>query len=276
MSIFDLFRKKANEEQSQAPVVDSKPNAKPEQATTFKVQESPEVQETPKERTSSTVECCTIGDGKRRVHNLLILDESGSMSSIYQPALTGVNETLQTIREAQKKHSNQQHYVTLVAFDSSHYNLIYKNTAAENAKDITKKQYRPGGCTPLFDAMGRSITELRDYVGANDVVLVSIITDGYENASHEYDGRAIKALVRTMKSEGWVFTYIGANQDVEAIASSMSIDNHLCFEATLTGASDMFDKENRCRKKFFSKITPNQIMSDIITDYFDEDDEEDK
>lgn len=31
------------------------------------------------------------------VHNLIILDESGSMQSIYLPALTGVNETLQTI-----------------------------------------------------------------------------------------------------------------------------------------------------------------------------------
>lgn len=270
MSIFDLFKKKATEEPSQAQVVDTKSSAKPEHATTLKVETSPEVKGTPKEGTSSTVENNAIEDDKRRVHNLLILDESGSMSSIYQPALTGVNETLQTIREAQKEHSDQKHYVTLVAFDSSHYNQIYKNTAAENAMDITKEQYRPGGCTPLFDAMGRSITELREYVSANDVVLVTIITDGYENASHEYDGRAIKALVETMKSEGWVFTYIGANQDVEAVASSMSIDNHLCFEATLTGASDMFDKEIRCRKKFFSKITPNQKMSDICDDYFDE------
>lgn len=274
MSIFDLFRKRTNDEQAPAPMLDTKPTSKPEHATTSKVEASPEVKETPKEGTSSTVETNAIDDGKRRVHNLLILDESGSMSSIYQPALTGVNETLQTIREAQKEHSDQEHYVTLVAFDSSHYNQIYKNTSAENAEDITKEQYRPGGSTPLFDAMGRSITELRDYVGANDVVLVTIITDGYENASHEYDGRAIKALVETMKSEGWVFTYIGANQDVEAVASSMSIDNHLCFEATLTGASDMFDKEIRCRKKFFSKITPNQRMSDICEDYFDEDEED--
>ena len=118
--------------------------------------------------------------------------------------------------------------------------------------------------------MGRSITELRDYADKNDVVLVTIITDGYENASHEYDGRAIKALVEAMKSQGWVFTYIGANQDVEAVANSMSIDNHLCFEATQRGASDMFDKEIRCRKKFFSKITPNQKMSDVCNDYFDE------
>lgn len=42
----------------------------------------------------------------KRVFNLIVLDESGSMSSIYQPALTGVNETLQTIREAKIENEN--------------------------------------------------------------------------------------------------------------------------------------------------------------------------
>lgn len=275
MSIFDLFKKKSTVEPSQAPVAGSIRTAKSAHQATPEVIEASEVKESPKIETALSGAKETKCEGKRRVHNLLILDESGSMSSIYQPALTGVNETLQTIREAQKEHPDQEHFVTLVAFDSSHYNQIYKNTPAEKAKDITKEQYRPGGCTPLFDAMGRSITELRDYVGMNDVVLVTIITDGYENASHEYDGRAIKALVESMKSEGWVFTYIGANQDVEAVANAMSIDNHLRFEASQTGARDMFDKEIRCRKKFFSKITPNQKMSDVCFDYFEEDEEED-
>jgi len=265
MSIFDLFKKK--------PAVSEK---SPAEDTTSQstVPESPKGNGCENPSTATAQSEKGTSDGKCKVHNLLILDESGSMQSIYQPALTGVNETLQTIREAQKEHPQQEHFVSLVAFDSYHYNQIYKNTPADHAKDISKEQYRPGGCTPLFDAMGCSITELRNTVGDGDVVLVTIITDGYENASREYDGKAIKALVETMKSQGWVFTYIGANQDVEAVANSMSIDNHLCFEATLTGASDMFEKEIRCRKKFFSKIVPNQRMSHICDDYFDEDEEE--
>ena len=35
------------------------------------------------------------------VHNMLILDESGSMHSIYNQALTGANETIQSIRAEQ-------------------------------------------------------------------------------------------------------------------------------------------------------------------------------
>lgn len=215
-------------------------------------------------------------DGKRRVHNLIILDESGSMQAIYQPALTGVNETLQSIREAQKEHKDQEHFVSLIAFDSSRYNEIYKNTPAERTVDITTEQYRPWASTPLFDAMGRSITELQGHLSKGDVVLVTIITDGYENASREYDRRAIRSLVEAMKSQGWVFTYIGANQDVEAVADSMSIDNHMIFFNSAAGVNEMFDKEIRCRKRFFDRINQQSETSNLSTGYFDEDEKEDK
>lgn len=213
--------------------------------------------------------CSEVAQDTKRVHNLIVLDESGSMQSIYHPALTGVNETLHTIREAQKEHGDQKHYVSLIAFDSGHYNRIYNNTAAEMAVDITADQYRPGGCTPLFDAMGRAITELRTKVKKGDVVLVTVITDGYENASQEYDGKAIKSLVEAMKAEGWVFTYIGANQDVAAVAASMSIDNHLAFEADDASTCAMFAKENSSRRAFFSRVSACGSIDNLAVGYFD-------
>lgn len=227
-----------------------------------------------KEESISAESDKAIPKEKKRVHNLIILDESGSMQSIYQPALTGVNETLQTIRESQKENEDQTHFVSLIAFDSGHYNQIYCNAPAEKAIDITQEQYRPGGCTPLYDAMGRSINELRPDVVKGDVVLVTVITDGYENASREYNGKAMKSLVEAMKKEGWVFTYIGANQDVEAVAASMSIDNRLAFDADDESTVAMFEHEKRSRKRFFSKLSRNMPMCDLSTGYFDDDDEE--
>ena len=38
----------------------------------------------------------------QKIYNLVILDASGSMESIYSQALSGVNETLATIRMAQE------------------------------------------------------------------------------------------------------------------------------------------------------------------------------
>ena len=213
-----------------------------------------------------------------KVYNLIILDESGSMSAIYHEALTGVNETLQTIRMAKEEHPEQEHFVTLVAFDSGHYNEIYKGTPAGKAVDITSEQYRPFGGTPLYDAMGRAITELRshlEYLDTNmkdTAVLVTVITDGYENASREYTGPAIKALVEEMRKKGWVFTYIGANQDVEKVAESMAINNRMAFCSTREGTQDMFAKERMARKNFFgkfSKITKGQMSrEDLENDFF--------
>ena len=261
MSIFNFFKKSGKS------VVDNVPeHSIPTSASQPEMEEST----TQSETEGSDI---NVPEATKRVHNLIILDESGSMQSIYQPALTGVNETLQTIREAQKEHENQTLFVSLIAFDSGHYNQIYNHIAAEKAIDITQEQYRPGGCTPLYDAMGRSINELRPNVVKGDIVLVTVITDGYENASREYNGKAIKNLVETMKKEGWVFTYIGANQDVEAVAASMSIDNRLAFDADEESTGAMFEHERRSRKKFFSKLSRNMPMRDLSTGYFDEDDE---
>lgn len=199
----------------------------------------------------------STGEKKVRVFNLIILDESGSMISIYQPALTGVNETLQTIRDASKEHPEQEHFVSLVAFDTGHYNKIYDAVAASDAQDITQDKYRPNGGTPLYDAMGRSLNELKSKIGKDDVVLVTIITDGYENASREYNGPAIKALVESLRKEGWVFTYIGANQDVEKVAESMAINNSMAFQASEEGTRMMFGKEMCSRKNFYRKINPD-------------------
>jgi Mg2+/Co2+ transporter CorC len=61
----------------------------------------------------------------KRVHNLIIVDESGSMSGLTQVTLSGVNEIISTIREAQNKYADvQQHYITLVTFDERNDNKV--------------------------------------------------------------------------------------------------------------------------------------------------------
>ena len=83
-----------------------------------------------------------------RVHNLIIVDESGSMECIRKQAFTGMNETLQTIRMMQKKHLNQLQYVTLITFDSDHTKLHYDNTPADKTADLKWKAYHPNAATP--------------------------------------------------------------------------------------------------------------------------------
>ena len=121
--------------------------------------------------------------------------------------------------------------------------------------------------------MGNAINALRKSVANDDAVLVTIITDGYENASSEYNGPAIKKLVETMKTKGWIFTYIGANQDVEAVASTISITNTLSFTASEEGTSAMFARERKARNRWVDRIASKIAPSMMADDYFDDDDD---
>ena len=207
---------------------------------------------------------------KTRIFNLIIIDESGSMESIKKEAIDSVNETIQSIRSATKKHEEQEHYVSLVSFNDD-VKTIYKCVPVDEVQELTAETYQPDCCTALYDAMGMSLNALRKKVAEDDKVLVTVVTDGYENASKEYSRMAIKALVDELKAKGWVFAYIGANQDVTAVASTISITNVMKFEATPLGTSQMSSKLSFARNKLYNKIADSNFSAtEANKDFFDE------
>ena len=197
---------------------------------------------------------------KTRIFNLIILDESGSMLSIKNEAINNVNESLQTILKAQKENPGQEHYVTFVSFNNRH-KTIWDRIPATEAKTITENDYNPSCSTALYDAMGFSLNELRPNVANNDRVLVTIVTDGMENASREYNGNAIKILVDELKAKGWVFAYMGANHDVEAAAAHISITNIMKFQATAEGTSMMTSRSNNSRERLYRRMSEEDFNS---------------
>lgn len=208
---------------------------------------------------------------KTRIFNLIIIDESGSMQSIKRAAIDSVNETIQTIRSAQKKHEDQEHYVSLVTFNDD-VKTVYECVPVDEVKELTAETYQPNCCTALYDAMGISLNALRKKVAEDDKVLVTVVTDGYENASKEYSGKAIKALVDELKAKGWVFAYIGANQDVEAVAATISITNVMKFEATPLGTAAMGARVASARGRLFDRIADCCFSAaEANEDFFDED-----
>ena len=207
---------------------------------------------------------------KTRIFNHIIIDESGSMQSIKTAAIDSVNETIQTIRSAQKKHEDQEHYVSLVTFNDD-VKTIYECVPVDEVKELTAETYQPACCTALYDAMGISLNALRKKVAEDDKVLVTVVTDGYENASKEYSGKAIKALVDELKIKGWVFAYIGANQDVEAVAATISITNTLRFNATSAGVHGMAGIVSRSRERLYSCMAaPDFDAEEANENFFDE------
>lgn len=209
---------------------------------------------------------------KTRIFNLIIIDESGSMQSIKKEAIDSVNETIQTIRSAQKKHKEQEHFVSLVTFNDD-VKTVYECVPVDEIKELTAETYQPDCCTALYDAMGISLNALRKKVAEDDKVLVTVVTDGYENASKEYSGKAIQALGDELKAKGWVFAYIGANQDVEAVAATIPITNVMNFETTSAGTHMMTDRVNRSRERLYCCMAkPDFSAAEANENFFDEDD----
>lgn len=181
---------------------------------------------------------------KMNVYNLIVLDESGSMGSIKAAAVSGCNETIQSIRSTQAKYKDEQnHFLSLVSFNSENSNnLILDKVRIEDAREVKAEDYNPNACTPLYDAIGESVSFLRDTMSktGHSVAMVTIITDGFENSSTKYDGSKLKSLVSELESIGWKFSYIGANQDVIQESRKIGISHSLAFDASDKGVMEAF------------------------------------
>ena len=198
---------------------------------------------------------------KTRVYNIIILDKSGSMNSIRKEAIDGCNETIGSIRAAQKRHQDtQEHYISLAAFCGCGIDMIYDKTPIDEAQELTWEKYSPCCMTPLFDAIGNTVKRMETYTKSiaefvDTAVLVTIITDGYENASREWNASGVKKLIEACKREGWMFSFIGAGEDIVKTATHISITNTVLWEQTSKGTKDIFDNENEARGRFFEKLS---------------------
>ena len=210
----------------------------------------------------------------KRVINLIILDESGSMSGLEKVSVDGVNETIQTIKSTYERNPEQEQLLTFVTFSSCgdmFCRTKVKLASIQNVNEFNPSDYNPCGTTPLYDTMGLMLTDLEKFVTDSDIVLVTIITDGYENSSREYDADRIRTLVSRLDEKNWVFTYIGANQDAILEAGKMGIRNAMNYSADECGTREMWAKERTARVNFLYSASMQGSLESLKENYFAED-----
>ncbi len=186
---------------------------------------------------------------KATVFNLIILDESGSMCDMTNETISGCNETLNVIRANAKKNADTiNSFVSIYAFQGhpqvpSRY--LIKNAKPEDARDITQEDYHPCGSTPLLDAVGSTLSELKAISETHEDAtgIVTIMTDGYENSSRIYNWEKVSKLISELREIGWTINLIGADIDVEEMAKRMNIDadNSIRYCKTKIESRQMWD-----------------------------------
>lgn len=202
------------------------------------------------------------------VYHLIVLDESGSMSCVTHQTISGCNETIQTIRLMQANNKEtQKHYVSIYLFDSGHSRYIIHNQHVDDVKDITEKDYRPNACTPLFDALGFTLTELTEITNQPDTLAyVTIITDGYENASRIYTLDQVRGLIDELKKKDVIFSFIGANIDASEYAKNLNISNSMQFMQDDEGTRAMWERERRGKMRSGARMS---FMKKFASEEFD-------
>lgn len=181
-------------------------------------------------------------------HVTILLDRSGSMDSVHEKTVEGLNSFLDTQRGVEGECT-----VTLIQFDHHHGKLdldpIIDAKPVKFCKDIRPADYQPRGNTPLHDAMASTIRStgkfLRDMSEAKRPakVVFCVITDGLENASKEHNAEAVADMVKQQTEKyKWEFVFVGANQNAILTARNIGIDanNALNYAANDAGTVKLY------------------------------------
>jgi hypothetical protein len=173
-------------------------------------------------------------------HIAVLLDRTGSMSSIRDDVIGGFNGFL-----AAQQALPDPATMTLVQFDSQDpYEVLCARVSIAQVAGLTPATYVPRASTPLYDAIGRALTDLEADIERTALldrpskVVFVIVTDGQENSSSEFSRDRILSMIASKRAQGWEFVFLSADlssfQDAAGLGISSS--SRLLFRKNKKGS----------------------------------------
>lgn len=184
------------------------------------------------------------------VEIVAIVDQSGSMSRVRDDAIGGFNRFL-----ADQKAQGGNARLTLVLFDDR-YLVPIKSTLIQDVQPLDSATYVPLGWTAMNDAIGRALTELE--AKNPQKAIITILTDGDENASKEYTSVQIKEKIKAAEVRGWEVIFLAANIDAFKAGGALGISgaNTMEFIANSQGLHDAFASMSARASSYRSEPLP--------------------
>jgi uncharacterized protein YegL len=145
------------------------------------------------------------------------------------------------------KSADGEAWITVVQFDNR-YELNYNLAKIEDVQPLCGDTYIPRGSTALLDAIGKTIVDVGSQLKGMpeetrpSKVLVTVFTDGAENASQEFTQRAIKDMIKHQEEKyAWDFAFLGADQGAILMAKDIGFrpGNVLHFDDSSAGVQDV-------------------------------------
>ena len=164
---------------------------------------------------------------KDYVHLCIVLDASGSMEVIEDD----IKGSLKTFMAEQKREEGKTVFDVFQFSDGTR--RIVKHADMAEYKDDLMDSYQCSGRTALYDAICKAVDTLGMEFAAMpeeerpEKVIVTIVTDGHENASRRYTLEDVRERINRQTCEyNWEFVYLAANQDefeAKCISHSMGV-----------------------------------------------------
>lgn len=121
---------------------------------------------------------------------------------------------LQAVLALNGSHDETSLTMTLIQFDSENpHEVVFSGRAIESVPPLTSSTFQPRSATPLYDALGRTISMAEKTHVTNERIVVVTFSDGLENASKEHSRKSVFDRITTLRDAGWTFVFLGANQD---------------------------------------------------------------
>lgn len=192
---------------------------------------------------------------KPKTRVAFVLDKSGSMDSIKHDVIRAYNTLAADILKNSQE-QDQDITVSLFTF-SNNVHTQYFNANPGTLKPLDTRSYVPDGLTALFDGVGKAIESLQSLPDAKDPdtsFLVIVVTDGEENASHQFGAARITQMLKeTQATDRWSFAFqLPPNRSIPfASRFGIPLDNIREWQATREGTQQVEQTTTRALGTFF-------------------------
>lgn len=158
-----------------------------------------------------------------------LIDSSGSMQKYQKDVIEGHRLMLETLRKSEKCDKGVLYvYQSLFADHPTPLNGFYAldPDGRDQVTVLDDRNYRPDGCTALFDSVVTMATELEAQLelafkrGHRPGARIAVITDGEENCSKRARKEDVQEAIRRLRSREWLESSVIVglkNQDFDEV-----------------------------------------------------------
>lgn len=187
------------------------------------------------------------------IHNVLLVDRSGSMSSYVGITRQNVNELFRTVKSTAKK-LNQKVQTTLVGFDDVGEVLPdFDAVSLDKLGKVDQRHIFARGGTRLYKTITQVIKSMYPKVRQGDAVVFSIFTDGCDTFGGLEEAQA---AISEISNSNWTIVYVGPTHNAATLLG-IPDSNTIAYQVSSNGMRGAFYRLTQSMRSYLEKKAAN-------------------